>query len=138
MANQPANTLISVRWTVRAYRDGLRHDAILAQVGGVLGGGMRDLKMSVPGDETLMTETRETLASTESAILNTSMTEGRTQGLPIVRTFKTVTTAKDALDNATFNGDTLAPMVRIGRDVFFFKNDANNTDDLHAQLRGVH
>lgn len=137
MASQPANTLISVRYTVRAYRDGVRHESVLALVGGVLGGGMRDLKMSVPGDETLMTETRETLASTESAILNTSLTDGRTTGLPIVRTFKTVTTAKDAVDDATF-GANLAQMVRIGRDVFFHKVDANLTDDLHEQLRDVH
>jgi hypothetical protein len=64
------------------------------------------------------------------------MTEGRTTGLPVVRTFKTVTTAKNAVDNATF-GANLAQMVRIGRDVFFHKINANLTDDLHAQLRGV-
>jgi len=137
MASQPANTLISVRYTVRSYRDGVRHEAVLPLLGGVLGGGMRGLKMSVPGDETLMTETRETLGAGESAILNTSLTEGRNSGLPVVRHFKTVTTAKEAVDNATF-GANLAPMVRIGRDVFFHKKDAFLTNDLHEQLRGVH
>jgi hypothetical protein len=115
----------------------VRHDAVLALLGGVLGGGMRDLKMSVPGDEVLMDETREALGAGESAILNTSLTVGRTTGLPVVRHFKTVTTAKDAVDNATF-GTNLGVPKRIGRDVFFYKNDANLTADLHAQLRGVH
>jgi hypothetical protein len=136
MASQPANTLIKVQYTVRSYRDGVRHEAVLALLGGVLGGGMRELKMSVPGDETLMTETRETLGAGESAILNTSLTVGRTTGLPVVRHFKTVTTAKDAVDNGTFGANLGVPK-RIGRDWFFYKKDAFLTDDLHQQLRDV-
>lgn len=136
MASQPANSLIKVQYTVRSYRDGVRHEAVLALLGGVLGGGMRELKMSVPGKETLMTETRMPLDAGDD-ILNTSLTTGRTVGLPLVREFRTVTTAKDAVDNGTFGANLGVPK-RIGRDWFFYKNDAHLTDDLHQQLRDVH
>ena len=125
MASQPANSLITVQYSVRSYRDGLRHHAVLE-----LNSGMMDLKMSVPGEEFMVDETRD---ATEDH-LTTSLTEGRATGLPLVRHLvNPVTVAEAAADTGFKTG--LAMPKRIGRDVFFHKTDG--TVDLHALLRAV-
>lgn len=123
MASQPANATISVEYTVRAYRQDFRHEAILP----LMGTGMRELVMSVPGSENLVDETRD-----NTVLVTTALDENR-DGLPIVRFLKPVVTLEDAAEGIS---DLQFP-VRIGRDVFLKKNAANLTDDLHAELRAV-
>lgn len=124
MASQPANATISVEYSVRAYRQDLRHEAILALVGFP---GMRSAIMSVPGSENLVDETRD-----NTVLVTTALDENR-DGLPVVRFLKAVVTLEDAAEGIS---DLQFPK-RIGRDVFLMKNAANLTDDLHAELRAV-
>jgi hypothetical protein len=125
MASQPANTLISVEYTVRAYRQDLRHEAILPLLGFP---GMRGAVMSVPGHEDLVTETRD--ASDD--IVTTSVDNNRV-GLPIVRELRDVVTAAQAVVGIA----DLAMPKRIGRDIFLLKKVGSLTDDLHDELRSV-
>jgi len=127
MASQPANSTISVEYTVRSYRQALRQEAILPLLGGVLGGNMRGAVMSVPGREFLVDETRD-----NTVLVTTALDENR-DGLPVVRFLSPVVTLKAAVDGIA----DLAFPKRIGRDVFLLKDSTHLTDDLHADLRSV-
>jgi hypothetical protein len=91
--------------------------------------------MSVPSQEELWDESRD-----GTLIVTTSVDEQKS-GLPIVRFLDTVTTAAAAVAGmpavAGFPATSLDFPIRIGRDVFLTKNDANLTDDLHQDLRDV-
>lgn len=126
MASQPANSLISVEYTVRSYRQDLLHRSILETQGFP---GMRGAVMSTPGEEFKVDETRDNTSS----IHDTSLTEGRSTGLPVVRTLVVPTTAAAALTGIA----NLQMPKRIGRDVFFTKTAAHNTDDIQGQLAAL-
>jgi hypothetical protein len=147
MASQPANSLINVRYMVRAYRQDLRHEAVLALLGFP---GMRSAVMSIPGgvktnggtfaagdvlkSEILVSETRDT---DDDAIVTTSLLgarlSGEDSGLPVVRFLKPTVTLAAAVTGIPH----LAMPLRLGRDVFLFKTDAFNTDDIQQDLRNV-
>jgi hypothetical protein len=147
MASQPANSLINIRYMVRSYRQDLRHEAVLALLGFP---GMRGAVMSIPGgvktnggtfaagtkqkSEVLVSETRDT---DDDAIVTTSLLgerlDGEDSGLPVVRFLKPVVT----LGAAVAGIPHLAMPLRLGRDVFLFKTDAFNTDDIQQDLRNV-
>ena len=147
MASQPANSLINIRYMVRSYRQDLRHEAVLALLGFP---GMRPAVMSIPGgvrtdsttfasglktkSEVLVTETRDT---DDDAIVTTALLgarlDGEDSGLPVVRFLKPVVTLAAAVAGIPH----LAMPLRLGRDVFLFKQDAYNTDDIQQDLRNV-
>lgn len=147
MASQPANALINVRYMVRAYRQDLRHEAILALLGFP---GMRPAVMSIPGgvktnggtfaagtvqkSEILVSETRDT---DDEAVVTTALLgarlDGDDSGLPIVRFLKPVVTLAQAVAGIPH----LAMPLRLGRDVFLFKKDAFLTEDIQQDLRNV-
>lgn len=147
MASQPANTDISVRYMVRAYRQDLRHEAVLALLGFP---GMRPAVMSIPGGlktnggtfvagtiqkgETLISETRDTGADdvVTTALLGARL-DGATSGLPVVRFLKATVTAAAAVAGIAH----LDMPLRLGRDIFLFKRAGFLTDDLHQDLRNV-
>lgn len=125
MASQPANTDISVKYTVRSYRQDLRHNSVHAMVNR-----MRPLVMSVPAEETLEVTVRST--DTDDDVVTTALLEGRGSGLPLVRELRPVVTLADAVA-----GLTDIELVRIGADVFIQKSDGNETDDLHEEVRDL-
>lgn len=147
MASQPANSLINVRYMVRSYRQDLRHEAVLALLGFP---GMRGAVMSIPGglktnggtfaagtvqkSEVLVSETRDT---DDDAVVTTALLgariDGDESGLPVVRFLKPAVTAAAAVTGIS----NLAMPLRLGRDVFLFKTDAHNTDDIQQDLRNV-
>lgn len=147
MASQPANSLINVRYMIRSYRQDLRHEAVLALLGFP---GMRGAVMSIPGGvktnggtfvagtkqkgETLLSETRDTIGTdvVTTALLDARL-DGNTSGLPLVRYLKPVVTLGAAVAGIAH----LAMPLRLGRDVFLFKTDAFNTDDIQQELRNV-
>jgi hypothetical protein len=122
--SQPANTDILVKQRVRSYRQMIRHESVLA-----ITGGMRPQVMSVPGEETL----HVTTYASGSNVLDTSLVESRSTGLPVVRGLRTPTTFAAAVAGIA---DIDFP-VTIGKDRFLQKNDANVADDLHTDLRAV-
>lgn len=140
MASQPANSLINVRYMVRSYRQDLRHESVLALLGFP---GLRPAVMSIPGglktnggtmlagtlrkDETLISETRAS-----SVEVTTSLDDNKT-GLAVVRFLKPTVTLAAAVSGIS----NLAMPLRLGRDVFLFKKDAYNTDDIQQDLRNV-
>lgn len=148
MASQPANSLISVRYMVRSYRQDLRHEAVLALLGFP---GLRPAVMSIPGglktnggtyeagtvqkDETLISETRDN--GTDISVVTTALLGARLDeedsGLPVVRFLKPVVTLAQAVAGISH----LAMPLRLGRDVFLFKQDAFNTEDIQQDLRNV-
>lgn len=147
MASQPANSLINVRYMVRSYRQDLRHESVLALLGFP---GMRGAVMSIPGglktnggtfaagtiqkSEILVSETRDT---DDDGVVTTALLgarlDGDDSGLPVVRFLKPVLTLGAAVAGLTH----LAMPLRLGRDVFLFKQDAYNTDDIQQELRNV-
>lgn len=147
MASQPANSLINVRYMVRSYRQDLRHESVLALLGFP---GMRGAVMSIPGglktnggtyvagtiqkSEILVSETRDTATDSvvTTALLGARL-NGNTSGLPVVRFLKPTVTLGAAVAGIT----NLAMPLRLGRDVFLFKKDAYNTDDIQQGLRNV-
>lgn len=147
MASQPANTDISVRYVVRAYRQDLRHEAVLALLGFP---GMRPAVMSVPGGlktnggsfvagtnlkgETLISATRDTAADdvVTTALLGARL-DGALSGLPVVRFLKATVTAAAAVAGIP----KLDMPLRLGRDIFLFKRAGFLTDDIQQDLRNV-
>lgn len=124
MASQPTNADISVARRVRSYRQDLRHNTILDMAQGH----MRELVMSVPGEEDLVTETRAGVELVTTAV-------GGRLGLPVVRELRPVTTLEEAVESMS-NMDF--PVRMPGhRDVFLNKSSANLEDDLHQDLRDV-
>lgn len=146
MASQPANTDISVRYVVRAYRQDLRHEAVLALLGFP---GMRPAVMSVPGGtsttgsfaagtnmkgESLVSETRD---QTDYDVVTTALLgarlNGNQSGLPVVRFLKASVTAAAAVAGISH----LDMPIRMGRDIFLFKKAGFLTEDIHQDLRNV-
>lgn len=128
MASQPLNADILVKMRVRSYRQDLRHNSILD----LAAGHFRQLVMSVPSNEVLVTETRD--AATADLLVTTSLDLNRT-GLPVVRGLKPVVSLADAVAGLT---DMDFPVRMPGhRDVFLQKSDAAVADDLHAELRAL-
>lgn len=147
MASQPANSLINIRYMVRSYRNDLRHESVLALLGFP---GMRPAVMSVPGgvstnggsfaagtleqDEVLVSESRD---QTDYDVVTTALLgarlNGNQSGLPVVRFLKPAVTLAAAANGIA----NLAMPLRLGRDVFLYKTDAFNTDDIQQQLRNV-
>lgn len=117
MASQPANSTIRVHRRVRAYRQDLRHNSIKD-----LTMRMRPLIMSVPGEQVLVTETRDAVVS-----------DAFRSGHPVVRYLREVTTFEEAAEGIS----GLNFPVKIGRDKFLEKSTANVADDLHQDLRDV-
>lgn len=153
MASQPANTDINVVYMVRAYRQDLRHESVLALLGFP---GMRPAVMSVPGGlktnggtfaagtvekgETLLSETRDT---SDQDVVTTALLgariDGITSGLPLVRFIKAAVTAAQAVSGIP-SGLPIPHLdmpLRLGRDIFLFKKAGFLTDDLHQDLRNV-
>ena len=123
MASQPSNTDIRIHRRVRSYRQDLRHNPVLGRTGRI-----RGLVMSVPGEEDLMTETRDGAAIVTTAV-------GGRLGLPIVRELRPVTSLEEAAESVA---DLNFPVRMPGhRDVFLEKADDSVTDDLHQDLRDV-
>lgn len=147
MASQPANTDISVRYVVRAYRQDLRHEAVLALLGFP---GMRPAVMSIPGglktnggtfaagdilkSEILVSETRDTSADdvVTTALLGARLS-GNLSGLPVVRFLRATVTAAQAVAGIPH----LDMPLRLGRDIFLFKRAGFLTDDIQQDLRNV-
>ena len=147
MASQPANSLINVRYMVRSYRQDLRHECVLALLGFP---GMRPAVMSIPGglktnggtyvagtiqkSEILVSETRD---PDDDGVVTTALLgarlDGDDSGLPVVRFLKPVVTLAQAVAGIS----NLAMPLRLGRDVFLFKKDAFNTEDIQHNLRNV-
>lgn len=124
MASQPANASIRVHRRVRSQRDLKLHRSAFETFQRI-----NPQVMMVPGEEVLVTETRD--AST--SVLDTSLTIGRSSGLPIVR----YTTARPSLEAAAEGITGLHFPVRIGQDAFLEKDNTNVADDLHGDLRAV-
>lgn len=127
MAEQPANVEISVKRSVRAYRQDLRHESVFNLINR-----LRPLVMSVPGEE-LLTTTLSRAADTDDDVVTTALLEGRGSGLPVVRGLAPVTTLAEAVAGVP----NLDFPVRIGRDVFLQKADGFETEDLHQDLRDL-
>jgi len=124
MASQPANAAIRVHRRVRSQRDLMLHGSAFETFQRI-----QDQVMMVPGEEVLVTETRDSNAP----ILNTSLTLGRTSGLPVTR----YVTVRPTLEAAAEGITGLNFPVRIGQDAFLEKDDTNVADDLHQDLRDV-
>ena len=77
MSNQPLNTTISVLNRVRVQKQEYRHEAVKA----LTGNGIRPMVVSVPGEEKLIGQIRDAT----TGVVTTSLTHGRSTGLPIVR-----------------------------------------------------
>lgn len=123
-ASQPANTDIKVFRTVRAQRDLPLHRSVFETFQRVT-----PLIMVVPGEEVTVTAVRD--ASTN--VLNTTLVQGRSSGLPIVREVRNAPSLETAVESIS---DLSFPVV-IGQDVFLEKTSANVGDDLHQDLRDV-
>ncbi len=128
MASQPSNVDIRVHRRVRSYRQDLRHNAILSMAQGH----MRELVMSVPSEEVLVSETRDSASA--GALVTTAVDQNRL-GLPVVRELRPVTTLEEAAEDIT--GLNFPIRMPGHRDVFLEKADATVADDLHKNLRDV-
>ncbi len=123
-ASQPANTDIKVYRTIRAQRDLPLHRSVFETFQRVT-----PLIMVVPGEETTVIETRDASEN----VLDTTLTLGRSSGLPIVRE----TRSGPSLEAAAEGISGLGFPIVIGQDVFLEKTTANVADDLHEELRDI-
>jgi len=93
---------------------------------------MSGLIMSVPSEEVLVTETRD--SATADLLVTTALDTNRS-GLPIVRELRPITTLAEAVEGISgLNFPVRFPGIR---DVFLEKADASVEDDLHQELRDV-
>lgn len=145
MASQPLNSTISVQQRVRTFRQDVRHESVKS----LMSNGFRSHAVSVPGEEILVGQTRETLSAGESPIVTTSLTKGRTLGLAVCRVPESLMTLSELLTATNYDYDgagsgkaihTLDYPVRLPgvRDIQFGKKSAYLTTDLHGQVRAGH
>ncbi len=118
MASQPANTTLSVEFSVRAKRELLLDRMVL---------NVSRLVMVSPGEESGLLESRD------NTVLTTTALDVDKDGLPIVRYARPVVTPA-AVKAAVSN---LAMPKRIGKDLFFVKKSGYLTDDLMGQVKAV-
>ena len=145
MAGQPLNSAITTQMRVRTFRQDLKHESVRA----VCSNGFRAHLVQIPGEEVLVGQTRETLSAGESPILATSMTAGRTTGLPVcivpeaTMTLTQLLTATDSDYDGVGAGKAVHRVdypVRLPgcRDMQFHYKTAYNTRDIHGDVRGGH
>lgn len=122
MASQPANTTIEVFRTIRMQRDDNLHTSIKHRITP-----FGDKIMNVPGEEILVTETRDATFLSDAFGPNSG-------GHPVVVVPRTKETFADAVSTIA---DLQFPITLPGnpRDAFLTKTAGNNTDDLHQDLR---
>jgi hypothetical protein len=119
MYSQPLNSTISVTPRLRTYFNNGRHTSIKH-----LTTPFDAALVSVPGEETLVLETRD----------STFKSDQFRYGHPVVVYPRTVLTLHDALANIT-NMDIPVRMVGNPREIQIQKVAAYKTDDLHANAR---
>ena len=121
MASQPANTTIEVFRTIRMQRDDFLHTSVKHRITP-----FGDKIMNVPGEEILVTETRDA----------SFVTDAFRFGHPVCVIPRTKSTFENAVENIA---DLQFPITLTGnpRDAFLTKTAGNNTDDLHQDLRDV-
>lgn len=138
--SQPLNTTITVQRRLRAYRQDFRHEAVKALVGN----GMRDLVVSVPGEESLVGQTRASVAANGAAILPTSLggannyvsTSTSTRGLPIV-TGREVSMSMSTLVNHVNDLDFPIRLPGV-RDIQIGKQSGSLSQDLFKHAADHH
>lgn len=118
MASQPANTTLSVEFSVRAKRELLLDRMVL---------NVSRLVMVSPGEESGLLESRD------NTVLTTTALDVNKDGLPIVRYARPVVLPTDVESGVT----NLAMPKRIGKDLFFVKKTAYLTDDLMGQVKAL-
>ena len=121
MASQPANTTIEVFRRIRAQRDDQLHTSVKHRTTP-----FGTQVMSVPGEEILVVETRD----------SSFVTDAFRFGHPVVVSPRVKATFEDAAESIA---DLNFPVRLPGnpRDVFLEKSPGNNQDDLHQELRDI-
>lgn len=122
MAEQPANTNITVKRHVRTKRSDTRYTSIKALIMN-----MRDLEAVVPSEEVLIDRTYDsTTYSVGTYYTNND------HHMPIVVYPVAVTTYEEVMSAGIH---VTAP--KIGRDRFFVKETGREDEDIHQDVRDV-
>lgn len=128
MAAQPLNTDISVRYTVRSYRQPHRHEAV-----GAITKGLRPLIVSVPGNEILVgVLARDTSVADFSPYMGQPR-YGATRGFPVVVGLLD----RVSFANAQTNLADAAPAFTIGQDKFIHNTAATLDGDLYGDAQAL-
>ena len=129
MASQPLNSDIHVFQRVRAQRAFNLHRSVW-EVGN--GAGINPLKVVVPGEEGMITATRD--AATD--IVTTSLSPTRDGGYAIVRYRLSPLAFEDAVADANIPNERIK-IVRIGKDAFIESKEEYLTRDLYGDVKAL-
>jgi hypothetical protein len=129
MSSQPLNSAIHVYQRVRAQRAFNLHRSVW-EVGN--GAGINPLKVVVPGEEGMITATRDAV----NDIVTTSLTTDRNDGYAIVRYRLSPLAFEDAVADANIPNERIK-IVRIGKDAFIENKDAYLTRDLFGDVKAL-
>ncbi len=128
MAAQPANTDITVKLTLRSFRQGLRHESVAALIKR-----LRPLVMSIPAHEILVgVLSRDTTTKDFSPYMGEARF-GASRGFPIVVGLK----GQVSFAAAQANLPDIDFAYQIGQDKFLFNTTAGLDGDLHSDARAL-
>jgi hypothetical protein len=129
MASQPLNSTIKVYQRVRAQRSFNLHRSVW-EVGN--GAGVNPLHTVVPGEEGLISATRDSVDD----IVTTSLTTGRDDGYAVVRYRLTPEAFEDTVVDSAIPNERIK-IVRIGKDAFIENTDEYLTRDLFGDVQAL-
>ena len=129
MASQPLNSTIAVYQRVRAQRAFNLHRSVW-EVGN--GAGVNALTVVRPGEEALISATRDAV----NDIVTTSLSTGKNDGYAIVRYRLTPLAFEDAVIDSAIPNEQIK-IVRIGKDAFIENKAAYLTRDLFGDVRAL-
>ncbi len=129
MASQPLNSEIHVFQRVRSQRAFNLHRSVW-EVGN--GAGSNPLKVVVPGEEGMLTATRDAV----NDIVTTSLTTGRNDGYAIVRYTLSPLAFEDAVIDTAIPNERIK-IVRIGKDAFIENTEEYLTRDLFGDVKAL-
>ena len=129
MAAQPLNTDITIRRTIRSYRNNVRHESVAALIKR-----LRPMIMSIPSNEVLVgVLSRDTSVSDFSPYMGEAR-YGASRGFPIVVGLN----AQVSFSNAQTNLPNVDFAFQIGQDQFIHNTAATlATADLHSDARDL-
>lgn len=129
MSAQPLNTDITIRRTLRSYRNNVRHESVAALIKR-----LRPMIMSIPGNEVLVgVVSRDTSVADFSPYMGEAR-YGASRGFPIVVGLN----AQVSFSNAQTNLPDVDFAFQIGQDQFIHNTAATlATADLHSDARDL-
>lgn len=128
MSAQPLNTSITIRRTIRSYRNNIRHESVAALIKR-----LRPLIMSIPGHEVLVgVVSRDTTVADFSPYMGEAR-YGASRGFPIVVGLN----SQVSFSNAQSNLADVDFAFQIGQDKFIHNTVVGLSGDLHGDARAL-